>query len=65
MKKAILVATTAMMFLISCGGLTETVTSDSLVTSGPDSSVILPALTDSAKADSVGVGGKADLKPVE
>jgi len=56
MKKAILVATTAMMFLISCGGLTETVTSDSLVTPGPDSSVILPALTDSAKAD---------LKPVE
>jgi hypothetical protein len=65
MKKAILVATTAMMFLISCGGLTETVISDSLVTPGPDSSVILPALTDSAKADSVRVGGKADLKPVE
>ena len=65
MKKAILVATTAMMFLISCGGSTETVTNDSLVTPGVDSSVVLPPLTDSAKADSVGVGGKADLKPVE
>jgi hypothetical protein len=29
MKKAILVATTAMMFLISCGGSGETVTNDS------------------------------------
>lgn len=64
MKKAILVAAAA-MFLISCGGSTETVTNDSLVTPGPDSSVILPALTDSATADSIGVGGKADLKPVE
>jgi hypothetical protein len=49
MKKAILAATTAMMFLISCGGSTETVTNDSLVTPGPDSSVILPEPTDSVK----------------
>jgi hypothetical protein len=48
MKKAILAAA-AVMFLISCGGSTETVTSDSLVTPGPDSSVILPVSTDSVK----------------
>jgi hypothetical protein len=65
MKKAILVVAAATMFLISCGGSTETVTNDSLVTSGVDSSVVLPSLTDSAKADSVGVGGKVDLKPVK
>jgi hypothetical protein len=64
MKKAI-IAITAVMFLISCGGSTETTTNDSLVTPGVDSSVVLPPLTDSAKADSVGVGGKADFKPVE
>jgi hypothetical protein len=49
MKKAILVVAAA-MFLISCGGSTETVTNDSLVTPGPDSSVILPVSTDSVKA---------------
>jgi hypothetical protein len=48
MKKAILVVAAA-MFLISCGGSTETVTSDSLVTPGPDSSVVLPVSTDSVK----------------
>ena len=48
MKKAILVVAAA-MFLISCGGSTETVTSDSLVTPSPDSSITLPVPTDSVK----------------
>ena len=64
--KKVTIAIAAIMFLISCGGSNEQVTiTDSIITPGDDSSVILPPLTDSAKADSIGVGGKGDLKPVE
>lgn len=58
MKKAI-IAITAVMFLISCGGSSETVTNDSTTTA------IDTTIVDSVNVDSAGVSGKADLKPVE
>ena len=55
MKKVIIVLAAALT-LTACGGNSEQATStDSVVTPGPDSSQILPALTDSAKADTVKV----------
>lgn len=64
MKKAI-IAVTAIMFLIACGGSSTEqkpieATYDSV---GVDSSNILPPLTDSAKLDTV--NGNTILKPVE
>jgi len=54
MKKAILVATTAMMFLISCGGSGETVTNDS--TTVVDTTVVVDTLTN---VDPVNSGGQS------
>jgi len=51
MKKAILVATTAMMFLISCGGSGETVTNDSTTvvdTTAVDTTVVVDPVDVSA-----------------
>lgn len=67
MKKTI-IAIAAIMFLASCGGSTEQATTDSItvVTPGVDSSMVLPPLTDSAKADTVTGGGRDNtLKAVE
>ena len=54
MKKATMIFAAALM-LTACGGSTQQTSTDSTVTPGVDSSQILPALTDSAKADTVKV----------
>ena len=53
MKKAI-IAITAVMFLISCGGSTETVTNDSTTTT-----IDTIAVADSVNVDSIGAGGQS------
>jgi len=50
MKKTILVLA-VIASLISCNGSSEPTINDSALVSGDDSSVILPSLTDSAKAE--------------
>lgn len=55
MKKAMLIFAVSLT-MAACGGSTEqTSTTDTVLVPGPDSSQILPALTDSAKADTVNV----------
>jgi len=55
MKKAMLIFAVSLT-MAACGRSTEqTSTTDTVLVPGPDSSQILPALTDSAKADTVNV----------
>jgi len=54
MKKAMIIFA-ASLTLAACGGSSEQTSTDSVVVPGSDSSQILPALTDSAKADTVNV----------
>ena len=52
----------ASLTLAACGGSAEqTSTTDTFVVPGPDSSQILPALTDSAKADTVSLKSDEEL----
>lgn len=60
MKKAMLIFA-ASLTLAACGGSSEQTSTDSVVVPGPDSSVILPALTDSAKADTVSIKSDEEL----
>lgn len=59
MKKAILVLA-VIASLVSCNGSSEPTVNDSALVSGDDSSLILPELTDSAKAEL----DSSEFKPV-